>query len=169
MRWRLRGRESQTGLCDDRHQRADMEAGRSLGGHRGRCQACPDRPGHRGDTGIAAALPGLDRFGKLPAIEVFEACGDHQAGPALVSLLSDAGTTVREWAAKALGALGYTEVGPALARLDARLLRDLVPPRLHRAGCRSQRPDALRPAAARDARPDLDTGARHRSRAPCTS
>jgi hypothetical protein len=73
---------------------------------------------------LAAALPGLDRFGKLSAIQVFEAFGDRRAGPALVGLLSDAETTVREWAANALGVLGYTEAGPALARLNARLLRE---------------------------------------------
>jgi hypothetical protein len=33
---------------------------------------------------LAAALPGLDRFGKLSAIQVFEAFGDRRAGPALV-------------------------------------------------------------------------------------
>jgi hypothetical protein len=77
---------------------------------------------------LAAALPGLDRFGKLLANEVFEACGDRRAGPALAGLLSDADTLVRERAALAVGALGYTEAGPALARLNARLLRELVPP-----------------------------------------
>jgi HEAT repeats len=77
---------------------------------------------------LAVALPGLDRFGKLSAIQVFEACGDRRAGPGLVGLLSDADTTVREWAANALGALGYTEAGPALARLNARLQRELVRP-----------------------------------------
>lgn len=76
---------------------------------------------------LAAALPGLDRFGKLSAIEVFEACGDRRAGPALVGLLSDADTTVREWAVNALAALGYAGAGPAIAQLNARLLRDLVP------------------------------------------
>jgi hypothetical protein len=77
---------------------------------------------------LAAALPGLDRFGKLSTIEVFEACGDRRAGPALAGLLDDADTTVREWAAYAVGELGYTEAGPALARLNARLLRELVQP-----------------------------------------
>jgi hypothetical protein len=77
---------------------------------------------------LAAALPGLDRFGKLSAIEVFEACGNRQAGPALMGLLSDGDTTVREWAANALGTLGYAEAGPVLARLNARLLRELVRP-----------------------------------------
>lgn len=77
---------------------------------------------------LAAALPDLDRFGKLSAIEVFEVCGNRQAGPALVGLLSDGDTTVREWAAYALGTLEYAEAGPALARLNARLLRELVRP-----------------------------------------
>jgi hypothetical protein len=77
---------------------------------------------------FAAALPGLGRFGKLTAIEIFEAYGDRRAGPALVGLLNDADTTVRERAANALGALGYAEAGPALVRLKARLLRDLVRP-----------------------------------------
>jgi hypothetical protein len=86
---------------------------------------------------LAAALPGLDRFGKLSAIQVFEAFGDRRAGPALVGLLSDAETTVREWAANALGVLGYTEAGPALARLNARLLREMV------------RPDFTEPVAVR--------------------
>jgi hypothetical protein len=77
---------------------------------------------------LAAAVPGLARFGKLLAIEVFEACGSRQAGPCLMGLLSDGDTTVREWTASALGTLGYAEAGPALTRLNARLLRELVCP-----------------------------------------
>ena len=77
---------------------------------------------------LAAALTSLARSGRLSAIEVFEACGDRRAGPALIGLLSDADTTVREWAANALSALRYTQAGPALAQLNARLVRDLVRP-----------------------------------------
>ena len=86
---------------------------------------------------LAAALPRLERFGKLSAIEIFEACGDIQAGPALASLLGDPDTTVREWAALALGAVGYTEAGPALAQLNTRLRRAGV------------RPDFTEPVAVR--------------------
>jgi hypothetical protein len=88
---------------------------------------------------LARALPGLGRFGKLSAIEVFEAYGDRRAGPALIGLLTDADTAVREWAANALGALRYAEAGPALAKLYTRLLRDLV------------RPDFTEPVAVRTA------------------
>lgn len=77
---------------------------------------------------LATALPGLGRFGKLSAIEIYEACNDRRAGPALVGLLSDPDTTVREWAVLALGALGYTKAGPALTQLNTRLLRELVRP-----------------------------------------
>lgn len=77
---------------------------------------------------LATALPGLGRFGKLSAIEIYEACNDRRAGPALVGLLSDPDATVREWAVLALGALGYTEAGPALTQLNTRLLRELVRP-----------------------------------------
>lgn len=92
---------------------------------------------------LAAALTGLGRYGKLSAIEVFEAYGDRRAGPALIGLLSDADTTVREWAANALSALRYTEAGPALAQLNARLMRDRV------------RPDFTEPVAVRNAMADL--------------
>jgi hypothetical protein len=94
---------------------------------------------------LAAALTGLRRYGKLSAIEVFAACGDRRAGPALIGLLSDRDTTVREWAANALSALRYTGAGPALARLNARLVRDRV------------RPDFTEPVAVRDAMANLGT------------
>jgi hypothetical protein len=128
---------SQTGLCDDRHRRADIEAGRSTTDIAEEAKDALIAQGTVVIPGLAAALPGLDRFGKLSAIEVFAAYGDRGAGPALVGLLSDADTTVREWAANALGELGYTEAGPALARLNARLLREMV------------RPDFTEPVAVR--------------------
>lgn len=77
---------------------------------------------------LAAALTSIGRSGRLSAIEVFEASGDRRAGPALIGLLSDADTTVREWAANALSALKYTKAGPALAQLNARLVRARVSP-----------------------------------------
>jgi hypothetical protein len=80
---------------------------------------------------------------KLSAIEVFEARGDPRAGPALIGLLSDADTTVREWAANALSALRYTEAGPALTQLNARLLRYRI------------RPDFTEPVAVRNAMANL--------------
>jgi hypothetical protein len=88
---------------------------------------------------LVAALASLERYGKLSAIEVFRACGDDRAGPVLTSLLSDTDTTVREWAASALSEMKYPQAGPALARLHARLVGELVSP------------DFTEPVAVRDA------------------
>jgi hypothetical protein len=92
---------------------------------------------------LAAAVTSLGRSGKLSAIQVFEACGDRRAGPAVIGLLSDAETTVREWAANALSVLRYTEAAPALAQLNARLVRARV------------RPDFTEPVAVRNAMASL--------------
>src|SRR5215204_6338015 len=55
---------------------------------------------------LAAAVPSLERFGQLSAIEVFEHFGDPGAGPVLVDLLSSEHDTVREWSAWAIAQLG---------------------------------------------------------------
>ena len=50
------------------------------------------------------------RFGKLIAIEAFEALEDARACPALIGLLADNNETVVEWPARALGSLGRYSV-----------------------------------------------------------
>ena len=45
---------------------------------------------------LVAAVPSLDRFGQLSAIEVFEHFRDQRAAPVLVQLLKSEHDTVRE-------------------------------------------------------------------------
>jgi hypothetical protein len=73
-------------------------------------------------------LAGLDRFGKLTAIEVFEALNDRAPASALTDLLSDDDSTVREWAADLLGTWKYQPAASAVRTLHARLLVEEVPP-----------------------------------------
>lgn len=62
---------------------------------------------------IVDGLMSLGRFGRLTAIEVFEAVGDVRCGPALTGLLVSEDSTEREWAATALADLGIRDaVGP---------------------------------------------------------
>jgi hypothetical protein len=63
---------------------------------------------------LAAAVPSLERFGQLSAIEAFEHLGDAVAGPVLIDLLSSEHDTVREWSALAIEKLGVSEAVPAL-------------------------------------------------------
>jgi hypothetical protein len=63
---------------------------------------------------LIAAVPALDYYGQLSAIEVFEHFADPAAGPALIGLLESQATTVREWAAWALAELGVRDAVPAL-------------------------------------------------------
>lgn len=63
---------------------------------------------------LSAALGGLDRYGQLSAIEVFEHFGDAAAGPALIDLLGSEHETVREWSAWAIAELGVRDAVPML-------------------------------------------------------
>jgi hypothetical protein len=70
---------------------------------------------------LAAAVPWLERFGQLSAIEVFEHLGDPGAGPVLIDLLSSEHDTVREWSAWAIAQLDVREAVPALQAAYQRL------------------------------------------------
>lgn len=63
---------------------------------------------------LLEAAPAFGDFGRLCAIEVFEAIGDRRAGPVLVPWLKSDNDTVRDWSAGALGRLGVDEAVPAL-------------------------------------------------------
>jgi HEAT repeats len=77
---------------------------------------------------LAARVAGLERLGKLLAVEVFEALGDPRACPSLIALLRDDDPTVAEWSASALGSLGRPEAVVPLLDLRSRLVADRVPP-----------------------------------------
>lgn len=76
---------------------------------------------------LLSALPGMGRRGKLGGIDVIDALQYREAGPALTALLRDEDETVREWAAGALGRLGYAPAVPELLALRQRLLIEQVP------------------------------------------
>lgn len=70
---------------------------------------------------LVTATPGLTRYGKLAAVEIFSQVKDSRAARAMIALLSDDDTTVREWAAIALGELGSWTAVPALRSAYKRL------------------------------------------------
>lgn len=76
---------------------------------------------------LLSALPGMGRMGKLCSIEIIEELEYKAAGPSLVPLLRDEHDTVRDWAAGALGRLGYAPAIPELLALRSRLLVEQVP------------------------------------------
>lgn len=76
---------------------------------------------------LVARVDGLSRFGKLCAIEVLSSAPVAGAGDALQALLADEDSTVREWAAVALGELGHDPAVEDLQRLRARLIEEAVP------------------------------------------
>lgn len=92
---------------------------------------------------LVEALATLTPFGKLCAIEILEAWSYAAAAPALTELLADESSTVRQWAAAALGQLGCIEAVPELQRLHSRLRAEDVPP------------DWIEPVAVRRALRDL--------------
>jgi HEAT repeat protein len=55
---------------------------------------------------LAAAVRGLQPYGQLSAIEIFEELAEPAAAPALIGLLASGSSMVREWAAWALHDLG---------------------------------------------------------------
>ena len=66
---------------------------------------------------LLEAAPCFSDFGRLCAIEIFEAIGDRRAAPVLIPWLKSDNDTVRDWSAGALGRLGADEAVPQL--LDA--------------------------------------------------
>ncbi|WP_199549997.1 HEAT repeat domain-containing protein [Streptomyces sp. N35] len=77
---------------------------------------------------IIDGLPSLGSFGQLTAIEVFEEVRDVRCGPALIALLASDNSTVREWAALALGDLGLREAVEPLWRAYRACLERATPP-----------------------------------------
>jgi hypothetical protein len=63
---------------------------------------------------LLEAAPAFGDFGRLCAIEVFEAMGDPRAGAVLIPWLKSDNDTIRDWSAGALGRLGVSEAVPAL-------------------------------------------------------
>lgn len=63
---------------------------------------------------VMAAVPGLDYFGQLCAIEIFTAVGDPRPAGVLIDLLASESATVREWAAEALAELRIEHAVPAI-------------------------------------------------------
>ncbi|MFF4454674.1 HEAT repeat domain-containing protein [Streptomyces goshikiensis] len=77
---------------------------------------------------VIDGLPSLGGFGRLTAIEVFEAVGDPRCGPALIGLLHSDNPTVREWAAIALASLGIDAAVEPLRRAYRACLARATPP-----------------------------------------
>lgn len=77
---------------------------------------------------LAARVGKLEPFGKLTAIEAFEALNDQRACSALIGLLADANETVVEWSAGALGSLGCRDAVEPLQRVLAQLTAAKVAP-----------------------------------------
>lgn len=73
-------------------------------------------------------LPSLDRFGQLTAIEVFEEVADPRCGPALIALLRNHDSTVREWAAMALASLKIDGAVEPVRRAYRACLERATPP-----------------------------------------
>jgi hypothetical protein len=76
---------------------------------------------HRGrETDVIApvlrALPTLNSFGQLCAIEILQQLGDARAGQPLIDLLTSEHNTVRDWSALALAQLRVIDAIPALWR-----------------------------------------------------
>lgn len=63
---------------------------------------------------LVAAVPRLHRYGKLAAIEILTQLKDRRATDALIRLLADEDSTVREWSAIALAELRIRAAVPAL-------------------------------------------------------
>lgn len=96
---------------------------------------------------LVRALPGLSRYGRLCAVEVFGALPDPRADQPLIELLGSEDDTVREWAAIELADRSVHDAVPALRRaLDA-------------SKSRNDSPDWTEPVALRSALTAL--GAKH--------
>ncbi|WP_418958895.1 HEAT repeat domain-containing protein [Streptomyces tritici] len=73
-------------------------------------------------------LPSLGGFGQLTAIEVFEEVADPRCGPVLIALLGSDDSTVREWAAMALGSLKIDGAVEPVRRAYRACLERATPP-----------------------------------------
>jgi hypothetical protein len=104
---------------------------------------------------LLRVLPTLTRYGQLCAIEIIEELGDARAEMPLVDLLTSEHDTVREWAAIALGEMGFVDAVPALQRAY-QACKDRGTP-----------PDWSEPAGFRFALTEL--GARHPITPPLTA
>jgi HEAT repeats len=65
---------------------------------------------------LLEAVPSLDPFGQLCAIELLQGLGDPRAGAVLIPMLRSEDDTVRDWAASALGELHLDRAVPELRR-----------------------------------------------------
>jgi len=63
---------------------------------------------------LLAAAPSFSDFGRLCAIEIFQALADPRAAPVLIPWLRSENHVVRDWAAGTLGQLGAVEAIPEL-------------------------------------------------------
>jgi HEAT repeats len=77
---------------------------------------------------LLRAAPRFGDFGRLCAIEVFEAIGDRRAAPVLIPWLRSDNHVVRDWAAGALGRLGAADAVPDLLEAWAATKRRGTPP-----------------------------------------
>ncbi|MEU4548833.1 HEAT repeat domain-containing protein [Nonomuraea dietziae] len=77
---------------------------------------------------LMTAVPRMQPYGQLSAIEIFEHLGDVNAAPVLIDLLDSETSTVREWSANALEQLGIRSAVPALRAAYRRLRTGGVPP-----------------------------------------
>ncbi|MDX3353708.1 HEAT repeat domain-containing protein [Streptomyces sp. ME01-24h] len=68
---------------------------------------------------LITTVPDLGLFGQLCAIEVFTALQDPRPGDVLIDLLVSDNSTVRQWAAEALGELQIQRAVPGLQRAYA--------------------------------------------------
>lgn len=77
---------------------------------------------------VMAAVPGLDYFGQLCAIEIFTELGDPRPASVLIELLAGESATVRERAAEALAELRIERAVPAIQAAYAVFRRSGEPP-----------------------------------------
>lgn len=77
---------------------------------------------------IIDGLPSLGSFGQLTAIEVFEGVADPRCSPALIALLGNDDSTVREWAAMALAGLKIDGAAEPVRRAYRACLERATPP-----------------------------------------
>lgn len=91
-------------------------------------QRCLASLGSRVLDRVMAAVPGLDYFGRLCAIEIFTELGDPGSAAVLIELLADESAVVRECAAEALAELRIERAVPAIQLAYAAFRRSGEPP-----------------------------------------